>query len=150
MNSAIDLSYASYASYVLPQQFEEIGIRSSVAKPQENEESGPWQNEAPTTATTIYTTTTVGPCLGNITLFSQTYLRGENTTFLDDVQDLVAENFNDKTTSVDISGTCCWTLFSKPNFQGSDLRLRPGQHKSAADLGNLFREASSVKNVGMC
>ena len=95
-------------------------------------------------------TTTQGPCTGSISLFAQTYLRGQQVTTGNDVTDLSLENFDNLTTSVEVTGTCCWLLYSEKNFKGKSIQLKQGQFKSAADIGLLFREGSSVKNIGRC
>lgn len=53
-------------------------------------------------------------------------------------------------TSLEVSGTCCWVLFSDPHYRGHSQQYRIGQYKSAADIGQLFRDVSSVKNIGNC
>jgi Beta/Gamma crystallin len=99
-----------------------------------------------TTTTTAATTISVsGPC--NITLYSQTYLRGESFSTLDDVSDLSIANvdFDKKATSVHISGGCCWTLFTLKDFGGISKTFFSGSYQSATDLENVFRNVSSIK-----
>jgi uncharacterized protein YegL len=96
-----------------------------------------------TTESTHPTTASVEPC--NITLFSQTYLRGENVSLTNETKDLAGKDFDNKTTSVQVTGNCCWALFSEPNFRGKSIQLHSGQFKSAGDLGELFRDVSSVQ-----
>jgi len=106
-----------------------------------------------TTSTTATTTTTGGPCNGNITLYSQTYHRGENMTTSsneEDIPDLSTKNFDMKLTSLVVHGNCCWSLFSDANYEGESLRFKSGEYKSAADVGRLFRNALSLKNIGNC
>jgi hypothetical protein len=107
---------------------------------------GSKQQLSTTTITPAATTTSVpGPC--NITLYSQTYLRGESFSTLDDVSDLSIANvdFDKKATSVHISGGCCWTLFTQKDFAGVSKTFFSGSYQSATDLENVFRNVSSIK-----
>ena len=94
--------------------------------------------------------TTLGPCTGKISLYAQTYLRGQQVMTENDVTDLAVENFDNLTTSIEVSGTCCWMLYSEPNFKGKMIQFKEGKFKSAADVGFLFRDVSSVQNIGRC
>ena len=89
-------------------------------------------------------------CRGKLVLFTQTYLRGRNMTTSEDVPDLQSHNFDDKVTSLEVTGTCCWVLFSEPHYRGHSQQYRNGQYKSAADIGQLFRDVSSVKKIVNC
>ena len=94
-------------------------------------------------ATTTMPTLQLFP--GNITLYAQTYLRGESFTTSDNVQDLSENNFDDKATSVQIPDHCCWILYTEKKFGGILKKLQAGVYKSATDLGKVFRDASSLK-----
>ena len=98
-----------------------------------------------TPATTTLLTPAPGPC--NITLFTQTYLRGESFSTLDDVTDLSVAgiDFGKKVTSFQISNSCCWTLYTSKDFEGESKAYRSGIYNSATDLGNFFRNVSSLK-----
>ena len=99
--------------------------------------------ESSKTLTTESTETDSSDC--KITLFAQTYLRGENVSSSSEISDLSEKSFDNKTTSVEVTGSCCWNLFSEKNFQGKKIELRAGQYKSAGDLGELFRYVSSIR-----
>ena len=88
-----------------------------------------------------------GQC--EIRLFSKTYLRGEAKTLTGDTPQLSGD-FDDKTTSVEVKGRCCWELFVDAGFGGSSKKFTPGQYKSSADLEAIFRKVSSVKKLDNC
>jgi len=88
-------------------------------------------------------------CSGNLTLYSKTYLRGEEFEADLDVDDLGA--FNNETVSVKIDGNCCWEVFSEKSFQGERLILTPWEiYTSATSLGNLLQNVSSLKKLSAC
>jgi len=95
----------------------------------------------------------IASCSGNITLFSKTYMRGDNLTLDTDTRDLF--DFDDKVVSIHVLGTCCWELYSQVNFRGHHKIFQSksnqnGLYKSIKDVGNMFREASSVKKLVSC
>lgn len=81
-------------------------------------------------------------------LFSKTYLRGESKTVTADAATL--GDFDDKTTSLEVRGHCCWDLFPGPNFSGEKKEFEAGQYKSSADMEDLFRNVSSVRKIDNC
>jgi len=88
-------------------------------------------------------------CSGNLTLYSKTYLRGEEFEADLDVEDL--GDFDDETVSVKIDGNCCWEVFSEKSFQGERLILTPWDtYTSATSLGNLLQNVSSLKKLYAC
>ena len=87
-----------------------------------------------------------GEC--KISLFSKTYTRGVTKILTTDAPTLA--DFDDKTTSVEVRGPCCWMLFTEENFKGESKKFRPGKYPSSADMENLFRNASSVKKLDQC
>merc|ERR1712029_403776 len=105
---------------------------------------------ATTSSTNSMTSTTVtSQCLGNLTLYSKTYLRGEEFETDSDLQDLGA--FDDEAVSVKILGDCCWEVFSEKMFQGLSLILKPWEtYSSATSLENLLQNVSSVKKLNAC
>jgi len=105
---------------------------------------------ATTSSTTSTTSTTVtSQCSGNLTLYTKTYLRGEEFETDSDLQDLGA--FDDEAVSVKILGDCCWEVFSKKTFQGLSLILKPWEtYTSATSLENLLQNVSSVKKLNAC
>merc|ERR1719510_2828746 len=106
---------------------------------------------ARTTTTTTFasstTTTTSQPETCQLTLFSNTYIRGEELVLLDDSPDL--GSFSDIAISALVDGPCCWQLFGEVNFAGSSAWLRPGgNYKGTDSFGrDLFQEVSSLKRV---
>eukprot|EP00092_Neocalanus_flemingeri_P014293 GFUD01015414.1.p1 GENE.GFUD01015414.1~~GFUD01015414.1.p1 ORF type:complete len:517 (-),score=118.77 GFUD01015414.1:118-1668(-) len=85
-------------------------------------------------------------CTGNLTLFSKTYLRGEELVLGDDSADLEEIFFDNLSVSASVSGSCCWKIFSDKNFKGKSLLLSSqGTYTSVSSLGELFRETSSAR-----
>ena len=84
---------------------------------------------------------------GNMTLWSQTYLRGDSVILHQDAANLSDINFDDNLGSVEIQGSCCWILYTEPNFVGQSLKLSEGQYKSSTQLVEVFKTASSAKSV---
>merc|ERR1719312_2047193 len=83
---------------------------------------------------------------GNLTLFSKTYLRGEQVVVEDEETDLEKISFDNLAVSASVSGSCCWQVFSGQNFTGSNLLLSSqGTYTSVSSLGQLFRDVSSVR-----
>ena len=69
---------------------------------------------------------------------------------------IFAVGFDNKQTSLRVGGgandttRCCWGLYSEPDFAGNFLHFRfsphfKGLYNSAQDMGELFRDASSVQ-----
>merc|ERR1719477_440339 len=94
------------------------------------------------------TTADVAECSGsgNLTLFSKTYLRGEQVVVEEEEADLETISFDNLAVSASVSGTCCWQVFSGQNFTGSNLLLSSQDtYTSVSSLGQLFRDVSSVR-----
>merc|ERR1719367_1965330 len=92
------------------------------------------------------TTTTAAPCtIGKLTLYSQTYFRGETVEIQNDSENLDDFNFDDKIGSVNIEGNCCWRIYVDGNYSGSFLELKPAEYQSAIDIQTIFKKASSAK-----
>merc|ERR1719347_114259 len=94
------------------------------------------------------TTAAVAECSGsgNLTLFSKTYLRGEQVVVEDEETDLENISFDNLAVSASVSGSCCWQVFSGQNYTGSNLLLSSqGTYTSVSSLGQLFRDVSSVR-----
>jgi len=103
----------------------------------------------PANTTNTTSTKVDDTCSGNLTLYSKTYLRGEEFEADLDVEDLGA--FDDETVSVKIDGNCCWEVFSEKSFQGERLILTPWEiYTSATSLGNLLQNVSSLKKLYAC
>jgi len=85
-------------------------------------------------------------CAGKLTLFSKTYLRGEQAVVEEEESDFENISFDNLSVSASVSGSCCWQIFSGKNFTGSRLVLSSqGTYNSVSSLGQLFREVSSVR-----
>jgi len=92
------------------------------------------------------TTTTAAPCtIGKLTLYSQTYFRGETVEIQNDSENLDDFNFDDKIGSVNIEGNCCWRIYVDAKYSGSFLELKPAEYQSAIDIQTIFKKASSAK-----
>merc|ERR1712173_417792 len=90
-----------------------------------------------TTTTQAPSTTTLGFC--KITMYDQTYFRGNLVDITGDVSD-----FNE-IASLKIEGDCCWTLFTDSNFQGVSMNLNVGEYQSATNIRDIFKKLSSAK-----
>ena len=86
---------------------------------------------------------------GNLTLYSRTYFRGEQTSFEEtNIASFIDYDFDDKLASVKIEGYCCWKICVDQNFQGNCMELKgPVEYKSATEIREIFRKASSAKLV---
>merc|ERR1712226_1611021 len=92
------------------------------------------------------TTTTAAPCtIGKLTLYSQTYFRGDSMEIQIDSENLDDFNFDDKIGSVNIEGNCCWRIYVDGNYSGSFVELKPAEYQSAVDIQTIFKKASSAK-----
>jgi Mg-chelatase subunit ChlD len=87
-------------------------------------------------------------CSGNITLFDKTYLRGESVSFNEDTDDL--GEFNDKLVSVEVQGNCCWTVFTELGYNGLSHSFIEGKFKSLVQVGDVFRDGSSLRKTDVC
>ncbi len=83
-----------------------------------------------------------------IVLYTKTYLRGESKTLTSEARNL--EDFDEKTTSLEVKGPCCWILYSEADFNGDNKKFRAGKFKSSSDMDNLFRAVSSVQKLDQC
>merc|ERR1719400_2511171 len=108
-----------------------------------------------TTTTLRPTTTTLRPSLpstsnlpaagecsgaGNLTLYSQTYLRGDQLDLAQSQSDLGDLQWDNKAVSVMVTGSCCWDLHAGPDYTGDQRTVRPGiDYSSVTSLGSLFR-----------
>merc|ERR1712088_1129243 len=116
-----------------------------------------------TTTTLRPTTTTLRPSLpstsnlpaagecsgaGNLTLYSQTYFRGEQLDLAQSQSDLGDLQWDNKAVSVMVTGSCCWDLHAGPDYTGDQRTVRPGiDYSSVTSLGSLFRSVASVRRV---
>ena len=76
-------------------------------------------------------------------LYADSDFGGESVRIERDTADLSRANFNDRATSVVVTGGT-WEICSDARYGGSCATYRPGQY---ARLGDLSRQASSVRRV---
>jgi len=101
-----------------------------------------------TTTTTNYNSPSGSPCtVGNMKLWSQTYLRGDSVMLNQDANNLLDVNFDNNLASLEIRGRCCWIIFTEPNFAGQSMKLSSGKYESSTQLITVFKAASSAKSV---
>jgi hypothetical protein len=82
----------------------------------------------------------------NITMYSKTYHRGENITLISDTPDLSVMSFSDRLVSLEVSGPCCWSVYSLPHYQGTREVFRSsGTYSSTTSMGKVFRANQSAK-----
>ena len=100
----------------------------------------------------VETTTEMNLNLANcsIIMYSKTYLRGNSITITNPgnstVSNLSAYSFDDKLSSLEVIGPCCWDIFDGVNFRGYNKRFGEGKYKSSTKLGSaLAKEASSLR-----
>jgi len=85
---------------------------------------------------------------GNLTLYSQTYLRGDQLDLAQSQSDLGDLQWDNKAVSVMVTGSCCWDLHAGPDYTGDQRTVRPGvDYSSVTSLGSLFRSVASVRRV---
>ena len=107
-------------------------------------ESAPSDYDYPIFAPT--TTTIPSVCSGSINLFSKTYNRGSNLTISEDTPDLGKFQFANQLVSLDVSGDCCWQIFTETNYTGDSKQFTSsGTFLSTTSVGPLFRNAASVR-----
>jgi len=83
---------------------------------------------------------------GSLSLYSRTYHRGDQQDLTDSSPDLAG--FARTAVTAKLTGECCWQLYSQADYRGDLLTLRPGQtYTSVTSLGNLFRNAVSVRKI---
>lgn len=104
-----------------------------------------------TTTRTTTTTTMKTTCSGSLSLHSKVLRRGTNVTLTDDIEDLASRQFDNKLTSLEVRGDCCWEIYTEPDFQGTMQLIRFGMGEVNPDkLIDVFRRASSVKKLFDC
>merc|ERR1739838_838615 len=168
-------NYASYASYASPtygtrssgglQSFSAVAAKSAVsarrpspqrrARPRPTAYSAPappptynqvsydYDSYASTTTQATTTTVTLGFC--KMTMYDQTYFRGQSVEITGDISDFNDLSFDDEVSSVKIEGDCCWTLYTDSNFQGVSVNLNVGEYQSPTKIKDVFKKASSAK-----
>ena len=79
-------------------------------------------------------------------MYNQTYFRGKLVEISGSVNNFETINFDNSIASVKVEGNCCWKLFAERNFQGASIILKTGDYKSATNIVDVFKKASSAKN----
>merc|ERR1712012_1312640 len=102
----------------------------------------------PSTTTSTTTTTTTQCPSGSMTMYSKTYFRGESLDVTEDaISNLADYDFDDKVQSINIKGCFCWKVYEYPKFSGKFILLRPNEYKSAVDIKDVFKKASSIQRT---
>merc|ERR1711956_181790 len=96
-----------------------------------------------TTTQATTTTVTLGFC--KMTMYDQTYFRGQSVEITGDLSDFDDLSFDDELSSVKIEGDCCWTLYTDLNFQGVSVNLNVGEYQSPTKIKDVFKKASSAE-----
>ena len=96
-----------------------------------------------TTTQATTTTVTLGFC--KMTMYDQTYFRGQSVEITGDLSDFDDLSFDDEVSSVKIEGDCCWTLYTDSNFQGVSVNLNVGEYQSPTKIKDVFKKASSAE-----
>merc|ERR1712008_316868 len=96
-----------------------------------------------TTTQANTTTVTLGFC--KMTMYDQTYFRGQSVEIIGDLSDFDDLSFDDEVSSVKIEGDCCWTLYTDSNFQGVSVNLNVGEYQSPTKIKDVFKKASSAE-----
>merc|ERR1712244_112866 len=96
-----------------------------------------------TTTQVPTTTVTLGFC--KMTMYDQTYFRGQPIEISGDIYDFADLSFDNEVSSLKIEGDCCWTLYTDSNFQGGFLNLDVGEYQSPTEIKDIFKKASSAK-----
>merc|ERR1712008_420468 len=96
-----------------------------------------------TTTQANTTTVTLGFC--KMTMYDQTYFRGQSVEITGDLSDFDDLSFDDEVSSVKIEGDCCWTLYTDLNFQGVSVNLNVGEYQSPTKIKHVFKKASSAE-----
>merc|ERR1712086_1224394 len=96
-----------------------------------------------TTTQATTTTVTLGFC--KMTMYDQTYFRGQSVEITGDLSDFDDLSFDDEVSSVKIEGDCCWTLYTESNFQGVSVNLNVGEYQSPTKIKDVFKKASSAE-----
>merc|ERR1712203_1039767 len=108
-----------YKSYSAPPS--PTAYSAPAPPPTYNQVSYDYDSYASTTTQATTTTVTLGFC--KMTMYDQTYFRGQSVEITGDISDFDDLSFDDEVSSVKIEGDCCWTLYTDSNFQGVSVNL---------------------------
>ena len=79
-------------------------------------------------------------------MYEFTHFRGKFVELISSVEDLASIDFDDQVASISVYD-CCWTVYNEPNFSGMFQTLGPQDYKSAIDIKDIFKKASSVQMI---
>lgn len=101
-------------------------------------------------AMTLLASVLAGQALAQVTFFEYPYFQGQSFTTDRPVSNLVGSGFNDRASSVIVSGDTAtgWEVCDDVRFGGRCMILRPGQYPSLSTMG-LYDRVSSVKPVSL-
>ena len=130
-----------YKSYSAPPS--PTAYSAPAPPPTYNQVSYDYDSYDSTTIQATTTTVTFGFC--KMTMYDQTYFRGQSVEITGDISDFDDLSFDDEISSVKIEGDCCWTLYTDSNFQGISVNLNVGEYQSPTKIKDVFKKASSAK-----
>merc|ERR1739838_96511 len=130
-----------YKSYSAPPS--PTAYSAPAPPPTYNQVSYDYDSYGSTTTQATTTTVTLGFC--KMTMYDQTYFRGQSVEIMGDLSDFDDLSFDDEVSSVKIEGDCCWTLYTDSNFQGVSVNLNVGEYQSPTKIKDVFKKASSAK-----
>jgi len=130
-----------YKSYSAPPS--PTAYSAPAPPPTYNQVSYDYDSYGSTTTQATTTTVTLGFC--KMTMYDQTYFRGQSVEITGDISDFDDLSFDDEVSSVKIEGDCCWTLYTDSNFQGVSVNLNVGEYQSPTKIKDVFKKASSAQ-----
>merc|ERR1712038_1508681 len=138
-----------YDSYSMPMLFSDLDYENIEEFAEDVVSETDVYEEVDTTNTTTKLVNEYdGICEGTLTLYSQTYHRGDQLELTSSQPDLADQQFDETAVSALVTGSCCWELYSGANYSGPVISLRPGvDYTSVTSLGQLFRDVTSVREI---
>ena len=87
-----------------------------------------------------------------LTMYSRTYFRGISVHVGKNIWDF--GTFDDQLASLKIEGNCCWELFTGEKFRNDyrrdSLKLSQGNYGSSTQIKEVFKRASSARQLKTC
>ena len=85
-------------------------------------------------------------------MYSRTYFRGNSVHVGKNIWDF--GTFDDQLASLKIEGNCCWELFTEEKFRNDyrrdSLKLSQGNYGSSTQIKEVFKRASSARQLKTC
>ena len=85
-------------------------------------------------------------------MYSRTYFRGNSVHVAKNIWDF--GTFDDQLASLKIEGNCCWELFTGEKFRNDykrdSLKLGQGNYGSSTQINEVFKRASSARQLQTC